>query len=88
MPQSLHQRQALEAVVRRRLRGLPSTAPTRNGAFAAAPSPAVKPAGGAGSSSPASPATPRLAQLAGFVVVVMTEAAILYSLTADLWVTR
>lgn len=52
MPQSIHQRQAIQAVVRRRLRGLP--APTRNGASAPATPPASEQEGaGFASFSPA-----------------------------------
>lgn len=49
--QTLHQREALAAVTRRRMRGLSSTAPTRNGASAAVPPPAAEQAGGARVSS-------------------------------------
>lgn len=53
MQQSLHQRQAIDAVIRRQLRGLPS-APTRSGASAPATPPASEQEGaGLASSSPA-----------------------------------
>lgn len=82
MPQSLHQRAAIQAVIRRRMRGLPSSA------LATVPPPSSKPAEGAGSSSPAPSAVPFFAHLAALALGLLTWTLIAYSLTADLWVAR
>jgi hypothetical protein len=70
MPQSIHQRQAVQAVIRRRMRGIPS-APTRNGASAPA-TPPVAEQEGAGFSSfspaPSDPLSHPAVQIASLVV--------------------
>lgn len=70
MPQSLHQRQAIQAVIRRRMRGL-SPAPTRNGALPPSPLSAAsrQGAGSPPSPSPATPSDPPVL-VAGFVASV------------------